>query len=66
VGHRAALRWVRAWHRDGAWATRFALVESPPTAEFAGAPLHKWGLPGQMLLIHGVAELLGSSPTSSC
>jgi hypothetical protein len=31
-----ALRWSRAWHRDGALASRLALVESPPTAEFAG------------------------------
>jgi len=38
-----ALRWVRAWHRDGAWASRFALIESPPTAEFGSS---SWTGPG--------------------
>lgn len=58
-----ALRWVRAWHRDGALASKLALVESPPTAEFAGEKqVHKWGLPGQMLLLHAVALSLGRAP----
>ncbi len=55
-----ALRWVRAWDRDGAWASKLALVESPPTAEFAGdKQVYKWGLPGEMLLLHAVARAYG-------
>lgn len=58
-----ALRWVKTWHRDGAMASKLALVESPPTAEFAGEHrVVKWGLPGQMLLLHAVAEAFGAEP----
>ena len=58
-----ALRWVRAWHRDGAWHERLALIESPPTVEFAGErKVVKWGMPGHPLFLHTVLSSLGVEP----
>jgi hypothetical protein len=59
-----ALRWLSTWHREGAVQLDFALVESPPTAAFAGERrVVKWGLPGHMLLVHGLLAPFGLAPT---
>ena len=59
-----ALRWLRTWHRDGALASSFALVVSPPTEEYEGDNrLTKWALPGHPILVHYALEALGAEPT---
>jgi len=59
-----ALRWLRTWDRDGAWAWRFALVLSPPTEEYQGdKKLLKWALPGHPMLVHGALWLFDLEPT---
>ena len=58
-----ALRWLRTWHRDGAWATNFGLVLSPPTDEYQGEQkILKWALPGHLMLVHAVATILRRNP----
>jgi hypothetical protein len=54
------LRWVRTWQRDGDWQSKFAIVTSPPTKEYEGPRRQlKWGLPGHMLLVHGILSVWG-------
>jgi hypothetical protein len=57
-----AVRWARAWYREGALKNAFALVDSPLTSEFA-LPVRKWGLPGHVLLLHAIFTTLGLEPT---
>ena len=58
------LRWVGAWHRDGAINTGLGLIDSPPTQEFAPPfRVRKWGLPGHALLVHLALAPLGLAPT---
>jgi hypothetical protein len=59
-----ALRWLRTWHRDGALASAFALVVSPPTAEYEGKnQLTKWALPGHPILLYYALGVFGGEPT---
>ncbi len=59
-----ALRWVRTWHRDGAWATRFELILTPPTDEYRGDnKIAKWALPGHPLLVYAALQQFDLEPT---
>jgi len=59
-----ALRFTRAWYRDGVWSLRGRLVQSPPTAEFQGwNQIRKFGLPGYVLLAYAILAPQELEPT---
>jgi hypothetical protein len=54
------LQFVKGWYQEGIWESRLQLVETPPTAEYAGERREtKWGLPGHFLLVYSILAPLG-------